>query len=171
MQPEAKPTKSETMILDSYSQRWSRTKNMEIKGGKKVEITDQGTGLHYNVAIWQHFQSRENKRKGHGTSGMLHLWRIKCSLVIKAKCRQQDDLQASTKGIIYYEISENKCLFILPSCWLRQNSWTWLRNACKACLDSNRSSHLPCKATAQWISARRTIFRFSERNNGESQRC
>lgn len=55
--------------------------------------------------------TQTTKRKGPGTSEMLHLWRINCSLVIKAKCRPQDNLQASTNGIICSEISENKCSF------------------------------------------------------------
>lgn len=49
------------------------------------------------------------KETGFG-SGLLHLLQIKCSFVIKAQRRPQDDPWASTNEIICPEISINKCL-------------------------------------------------------------
>lgn len=44
------------------------------------------------------------------------LCRIKCSLLIKARFRPQENLRACTHAVICFGISENKCLLILSSC-------------------------------------------------------
>ena len=110
---------------------------------KQTKVAEQTGGLMW-FRSGSSVSMQETKRKNPGTRRgcFIHLWRIKCSLVMKAKCRPQDHLQASTNGIISSGISENKCLSFAPAVeqtQLQQNSLRWPWSSYMSCFDAHET--------------------------------